>query len=92
MYGINDGITIIIILFIALQEDIQQRCRTMGISCEIWGSAFGIQDASILLVTPESFVTYDFREFLNRLSVRFQLDRIIFDKCYTILDTSIKFR
>jgi superfamily II DNA helicase RecQ len=87
----DDGTTIVIVPFVALQEDLQNRCRTMGILCEIW-SSYEVQTARIIFVTPESFVTKRFTDFLNRLTIRHQLDRIVLDECHSILDASYDFR
>jgi len=83
--------TVVIVPFIALQEDIAQRCRTMSISCDIW-SPSKASSASLILVTPESFVLDSFRDFLNRLVEQFRLDRIVFDECHTVLDATYEFR
>ncbi|KAK5651006.1 hypothetical protein OQA88_2932, partial [Cercophora sp. LCS_1] len=90
-YGADEGTTVVIVPFVVLQEDIQARCRIMGIACEIW-LAQEVQVVPVLLVLPESFVTKGFADFLNRLSVRYQLDRIVLDECHTVLDASYDFR
>jgi superfamily II DNA helicase RecQ len=90
-YAMGDGTTVVIVPFVALEEDLRERCRTLNISCEIW-SQMEAQTASIILVTPESFVSKSFGEFLDRLLVRHELDRIVFDECHTVLDSSYEFR
>jgi superfamily II DNA helicase RecQ len=90
-YAIRDSTTIIIVPFVSLQDDIIERCRTMDIQCEIW-SRFDAVTATVVLVTPESFVTKTFKEFLNRLAVRQQLDRIVLDECHTVLSANYTFR
>ena len=45
-----------------------------------------------MLVTPKVLVTKQFRDFANRLGARHQLDRVVFDECYTVLDASYDFR
>jgi superfamily II DNA helicase RecQ len=90
-YAMGDGTTVVIVPFVALEEDLRERCRTLNISCEIW-SQMEAQTASIILVTPESFVSKSFGEFLDRLLVRHELDRIVFDECHAVLDSSYEFR
>jgi superfamily II DNA or RNA helicase len=90
-YAAPDGTTIVLVPFLALQDDLHDRIRTMDISCGVWPCE-GLYDASIILVTPESFCTKAFREFLNRLVGRHQLDRIVFDECHVVLDSSYEFR
>lgn len=91
VYGSEDGTTVVVVPFLALQEDLQARCRTMGILCDIW-SIQEVSTTRVVLVTPESFVTKSFGDFLNRLNVRFQLDRVVLDECHTLLDSSYDFR
>ena len=83
--------TIVVIPFIALQQDLFRRCRELSITYNIW-SAWEVNLASIVLITPESLTTRGFRDFANRLLIRKQLDRIVFNECYTLLDTSYNFR
>ena len=85
-----DGVTTVIVPFVALQYDLLSRVRTAGLSCEVWSEESVI--ATIVLVTPESFVTKAFTDFINRLTVRQQLDRIVFDECHVILDSSYEYR
>jgi superfamily II DNA or RNA helicase len=87
----HNGTTIVIVPFVALQQDISVRCCASAITCCIW-SEHEASTASIVLVSPESFVTKRFQDFVNRLIERSQLDRIVFDECHTILDASSSFR
>ena len=48
--------------------------------------------APLVLVSPETCVTKQFRDFVNRVAVRSQLDRIVLDECHTLLDASYAFR
>lgn len=90
-YVVQAGTTVVITPFIALQDDIQERCRTVNIRCEIW-AVDEVSDASIVLVTPEAFSSKRFQDYLSRLVGRHQLDRIVLDECHTILDSNAKFR
>ncbi|KAK3344543.1 P-loop containing nucleoside triphosphate hydrolase protein [Lasiosphaeria hispida] len=60
-YCTPDGVTIVIVPFVALQEDLHKRCHMMSIRCEIWSTTC-IQTAPIVLVTPESFSIKQFRD------------------------------
>lgn len=85
------GATIVIVPFIALQEDIAARCKKAKITCDIWqaGKACG---GSIVLVSPESFATGGFQDFLHRLGEQHRLDRIVLDECHLVLDATYDFR
>ena len=85
------GTTIVIAPLVALRDNIQLGCRTLSISCEVW-STDESPAATIIVVTPESFVTKRFKDYVNRLKTNHRLDRIVFDECHTILDTSYEFR
>lgn len=90
-YCTPDGVTVVITPFVALQEDLRQRCISLAIQCEVW-SVDRAPTASVVLVTPESFVTPAFTSYINRLSVRQRLDRVVLDECHTVLDSSYEFR
>src|ERR1700712_1858487 len=50
------GTTVVVVPLIALRGDLQQRCTKLGISCVEWESRRPPDDASIVLVTPESAI------------------------------------
>jgi superfamily II DNA helicase RecQ len=60
------GLTVVVIPLLALRGDIQRRCYILRISCVEWESRRPPDEASIVLVTPESALSVDFRQFLNR--------------------------
>ena len=86
------GSTIVIVLLVALQGDLQQRCEQARITSLVWSSQRPFESASIIFVTPESAVSKTFAGFINRLQELHQLDRIVIDECHTILDGSASFR
>lgn len=91
-YCSPEGTTIVIVPLVALQDDLQERCRRLQITSHIWKSRQGNPLASIVFVTPESAVTAGFRDFVNRLQSRGVLDRVVVDECHTLLDGSAEFR
>jgi superfamily II DNA helicase RecQ len=88
----SEGISIMVIPMVALQEDIQQRCKELEIDIGVWDSKQTNRAASIILVTPESAVTKGFQDFINRLQGRQLLDRVFIDECHMVLDCNHDFR
>ncbi|OGE46472.1 hypothetical protein PENARI_c239G05377, partial [Penicillium arizonense] len=76
------GVTVVVVPLIALRGDIMHRCRQLGILCVAWESRRPADQASIVLVTPESAITEDFMTFLNRQRLCHRLDRIVIDECH----------
>ena len=75
-----------VVPLIALRGDIMRRCRQLGISCAEWESRRPPDAAAVVLVTPESAVGEEFATFLNQLQATRQLDRIVINKCYIVLN------
>ncbi|KAJ9129553.1 DEAD-like helicases superfamily protein, partial [Pleurostoma richardsiae] len=91
-YCSPDGVTIVVVPMVALRTDLLWRCRTSQIDAEIWRSDRPVRAASVVLITPESVATKGFRNFVNGLTVRQQLDRIVVDECHLVLDGSSDYR
>ena len=91
-YISQGGTTIVVVPLISLRVDLQHRCAQLGISCVAWESRRPPHAAQIVLVTPESALTEDFRSFLNRLRLLQQLDRLVVDECHLMLHDQTNFR
>ncbi|KAI3144663.1 hypothetical protein CBS147317_9724 [Penicillium roqueforti] len=89
---ITKGLTVVVVPLVALRKELQERCTNLGIRCTQWESHHPPDDASIVLVTPESALTMSFRTFLNRQVVLHRLDRIVIDECHMVLSKSETFR
>lgn len=89
---ISKGLTVVVVPLIALRKELQRRCTSLGISCTEWESHHPPDEASIVLVTPESALTDIFRTFLNRQVTLHRLDRIVVDECHMVLNNSHTFR
>ncbi|KAJ5863522.1 uncharacterized protein N7529_001349 [Penicillium soppii] len=86
------GVTVVVVPLIALRGDLVHRCRQLGIACVEWESRRPADQASIVLVTPESAITEDFMTFLNRQRLGHRLDRIVIDECHVVLNDQSQFR
>jgi superfamily II DNA helicase RecQ len=86
------GTTIVVVPLIALRKDMMRRCEELGISCASWESRKPPDGESIVMVTPESAVSADFKTFINRLKATRQLDRVVIDECHVILNEQRDFR
>jgi superfamily II DNA helicase RecQ len=82
------GTTVVIVPLISLRADVVRRCHELSISCRVWNARQPADGAKIVLVTPKGAVTSAFANFLNQLRTIRQLDQIILDECYLILDNT----
>lgn len=89
----RDGVTIVVMLKIMLQEDMADRCRKDGIRCAIWSDNRALlYDAQIVFVIAESAVSQSFADYVNAKMLNQQLERVIIDKCHSVLQSTKKFR
>ncbi|HXP49831.1 MAG TPA: DEAD/DEAH box helicase, partial [Bacteroidia bacterium] len=51
------GTTVVVTPLIALKQDMQKRCRELGLDCIVWGTERRMHDSCFILVTPESAVS-----------------------------------
>jgi superfamily II DNA helicase RecQ len=86
------GTTVVVTPLIALKQDMQRRCRELGLDCIAWSARKKIHDTCILLVTPESAVSQGFMNHLRKLQAMDRLDRIVIDECHVLLNTRLDFR
>jgi DEAD/DEAH box helicase len=89
----RQGKTVVIVPLVALRSDLFQRCVKAGITTQEWKAEATIDPtATIVLVTPESFLTNSFASYLHGLVEQHKLDRIVVDECHTFLDCGQEFR
>jgi superfamily II DNA helicase RecQ len=83
----KEGVSIVVVPLTSLREDLRDRCSKAGIRCAEWDGSSPLFWASIVLVTPESVVTKAFSRFINQKKMMRQLDRIMIDECYVVLES-----
>jgi RecQ family ATP-dependent DNA helicase len=80
--------TVVIVPFVALIEEMQDRCKEQNLSCYIWKNSNVILSqrmAQVILVSVNHAVTPEFRQFLIRLEEAERLSRIVIDECHVLL-------
>ena len=87
--GSEEGLTIVVVPTISLQEDLRVRCEGAGIKCAAWKEGGAVRyNSQIMLVVAESAVTKAFARFIDIKRASHQLERIVIDECHTILEST----
>ena len=81
-----------ILPLISLLFDQLQRAKRLGISATIFDARNPPDSVRLVFTTPETSLSKSFQSFLQRLQTFYQLDRIIIDECYIILNKKSTFR
>ena len=74
--------------FVALIEEMEERCKEHDLSCYIWrnsGTIVRQRMTQMMLVEVENAVTSKFQQFLIRLKQTQKLARIVIDECHSVL-------
>jgi superfamily II DNA helicase RecQ len=87
----QEGVTVVVVPLTTLRQDMKERCDRLRISCVEWNSRRP-EEASIVLVTPESAISKTFQSFVMRLKARNRLDRIVVDECHVVLSSKNGFQ
>lgn len=88
------GITVLILPLVVLKAEIQRRCNEANIEAHIWepqSNPDHLHSCPLIIIAVEQAVRAPFREFLNRLSIANELDRVVFDECYLAV-TALDYR
>lgn len=91
-YSSRGGVIIVIEPLIALIEDLNERCKSIGISSTIWNNSRPYVTSNIVFAIPEIVAIDPFKAVLADLAYSKRLDRIVFDKCDLILEGNDRFR
>jgi superfamily II DNA helicase RecQ len=88
----REGVSIVVVPLTLLREDLRDRCSKVGIRYAEWDGSSPPFWVNIVLVTPGSAVTKVFSRFINQKKMMRQLDRIVIDEYYMVLESIDKWR
>jgi superfamily II DNA helicase RecQ len=84
----QDGVTPMIVPMVALRQDMCERSNEKGILYAEWDGKRPLYHTRIVLATPESAVTAAFGRSVEEKKRAYQLERIVIDECYMILEST----
>lgn len=91
--GSEDGLTIVVVPTLSLQEDVKGQCEAAGIRCAAWSDGgIGRYSCQIMVVIAEAAVTMAFARFIDVKRASRQLERIVIDECHTVLESTEEWR
>jgi superfamily II DNA helicase RecQ len=79
------GTTVLILPLVVLKDEMRRRCAEAGIEAHVWEARSDpdrLYSCPLIVVAVEQAVSTRFREYLNRLHMANQLDRVVFDECH----------
>ena len=90
MQGIE--ISIVIVLFIALADNLAEQVQLAGVDCIYFrsssrqlGQEIGLRVAQLVVVRVEIAIRLEFRVYADRLASSGQLGQIFLDECHTVI-------
>jgi superfamily II DNA helicase RecQ len=90
--SVSSGVSVVVVLLVALRFDMKERCDQLGIVSAEWNSRRPHEWAQIMFVTPEAAVGEVFGQYINRQWAMGRLDQIVVDECHVVLDLLGGFR
>ena len=83
----NAGVTVVVVPFRALIEDLATRIRARGIDCVEWVNS-ETNPASVMLVSADIAGEAGFLKYAGSLNDKKQLRRVVIDECHLIITAS----
>lgn len=80
-------VTVVIIPFVALLEEMKEKCEKLGLDAQIWTDEIGLdllESSGLIFVGIEHAVRPSFQQLLVQLEGSKRLSRLVFDECHTI--------
>ena len=79
--------TVVIVPFVALIDEMEERCKELDLSCYIWGDSgtAPMAMAQVVLVSVHNAITPEFQQFLVRLEGSKKLARLVIDESHSVL-------
>ncbi|KAJ5117450.1 DNA helicase recq5 [Penicillium atrosanguineum] len=88
------GTTVVILPLVVLKAEMRRRCAEAGIEAHVWEAESDpdrLHSCPLIMVAVEQAVKQRFRNFLTRLHVANELDRVVFDECHLAI-TAVSYR
>jgi ERCC4-related helicase len=76
---------VVILPLVVLKAELERRCAEAGITAHVWEAQTNpdrLYSCPLIIVAVDQAVRPKFRDFLNRLHMANQLDRVVFDECH----------
>lgn len=80
------GIILVVVPLVLLLGDIIKRYEQLGIACTKWKIDCTLGSMSIIFIILKSALIKYFLDYIKVLQVTVRLDKVIINKCYTILE------
>ncbi|KAK6495557.1 hypothetical protein TWF481_002606 [Arthrobotrys musiformis] len=97
------GITVVIVPFVSLKDDMVDKCNRLNIPCDVWGGAPSFDNGNgngngngtrpkLIFASLEHVGCQSFLAWLQMMNVTKRLDRIVLDECHLLLTSDADYR
>jgi len=82
----RDMTTVVVVPFVALVDQVEEQCKGVGLSCQIWEKeGFSSGKTQVIIVGVENAILAEFHNVLIQLESTNRLARIVIDECHTLV-------